>query len=169
MKVTLHMAMTANGYIASSEDETPWSFEEWVNYCEAVVKAGNVIIGRKTYELMRMANELAKIGDQTIVVLTTRLPKEEGNVIFVNSPEKAIETLRDRGFEEAVVAGGAECNTSFMKYGLVDEIYLNVEPFLFGKGVPLFHPAVFKNNIKLLNLKSLNKNTVQLHYLVTKE
>jgi dihydrofolate reductase len=166
MKVILHMAVTANGLIASGKEETPWSFEEWVDYCEAVVRAGNVIIGRKTYEIMKMAGDLIKIADQTVVVLTTRLPKEEGNVVFVNSPQKALEVLQSKGFTEALVAGGAKCNASFMAANVINEVCLNVEPYLFGSGVPLFSPYAFKHRLELLEKRSLNDNTIQLRYRI---
>ena len=39
MKVILYMAMSVNGYVATEQDETPWSDEEWESYHNAVMKA----------------------------------------------------------------------------------------------------------------------------------
>ena len=56
MKVILYQAMSVNGYIAGAHDETPWSDEEWKSFSKAVSEAGNIIIGRRTYELMKKSN-----------------------------------------------------------------------------------------------------------------
>ena len=48
MKVILYMAISANGYIAKLNHDTPWSDEELQSYSEKVKEAGNLIIGRTT-------------------------------------------------------------------------------------------------------------------------
>lgn len=59
-------------------------------------------------------------------------------------------------------------NSLFMKEGLIDEIYLDVEPIIFGKGIPLFTSEDFEYNFQMLDFKKLNENTIQLHYKVLK-
>ena len=49
MKVTLYMAITANGMIARKNLETPWSDEEFNSYYEKVKEVGNVIVRSRTY------------------------------------------------------------------------------------------------------------------------
>lgn len=55
-----------------------------------------------------------------------------------------------------------------MKEDLIDEIYLDVEPLVFGKGIPIFREADFEYELELMEIKKLNKNTIQLHYRVKK-
>ena len=76
--------------------------------------------------------------------------------------------IEEKGFEKAFLAGGGQLNASFMKEGLVDEIYLDVEPLLFGKGIKLFADADFEYKLELLECKKLNANTLQLHYEILK-
>lgn len=57
---------------------------------------------------------------------------------------------------------------AFMKEGLINEIYLDVEPLIFGKGIKLFADSDFEYNLELLEVNKLNENTVQLHYKVIK-
>ena len=64
--------------------------------------------------------------------------------------------------------GGHTTWSSFAKEGLVDEIYLDIEPYLFGQGMPLFLPADFEYHLKLIETKNLNSQTLQLHYRVEK-
>ena len=169
MKIILYMATTANGYVASQDDETPWSDEEWESYHNIVKKVGNIIIGRRTYEMMLDGEEFSKIGNPVVATVTSDIRlKNNSQFHFVKNPREALETLENLGFNEAIVGGGGHLNASFMKQGLVDEIYLDVEPIIFGKGIPLFMPEDFEYKLQLLETKQLNSNTLQLHYSVLK-
>lgn len=165
MKVVLYMAITANGYIAKENNETPWSDEEWKSFSNIVKKIGNLVIGRKTFEVMTQDAEFQQIGNPFTVIVSN---KKDNNSNFVNSPEQAINLLEEKGFSEILVAGGGMLNSSFMQKGLVDEIYLDVEPFLFGKGIKLFADNEFESKLELLETKQLSKNTIQLHYKILK-
>ncbi len=165
MKVVLYMAITANGYIAKENDETPWSDEEWKSFSEKVKEIKNLVIGRKTFDIMEQGKEFQKIGNPFTVIVSNQ---KENNFNFVNSPEQAINLLKEKGFSEVLVAGGGLLNSSFMQKGLVDEIYLDVEPFLFGKGIQLFAKNDFETKLELLETKQLSKNVIQLHYKVLK-
>ena len=170
MKTILYMAITANGYIARKNDETPWSKEEWESFFSKVKEAKNIVLGRKTFEMMKSNGNLAEIGDIFIVVVSDKIKNksDDTNCLFVNSPGQAVESLKEKGFVEAFVAGGGILNSSFMKQGLVDEIYLDIEPFVFGDGVRLFSENDFEENLELLAMKKLSKNVIQLHYRVIK-
>ena len=165
MKVVLYMAITANGYIAKENNETPWSDEEWESFSNIVKKIKNLVIGRKTFEIMNQDDEFQQIGNPFTVIVSN---KEDNNSNFVNSPEQAIKLLEEKGFSEILVAGGGILNSSFMQKGLVDEIYLDVEPFLFGKGIKLFADNEFEAKLELLETKQLSKDTIQLHYRILK-
>lgn len=90
-------------------------------------------------------------------------------VIFTDkSPKEVLAMLEERGFTNAFLAGGGLLNSSFAKEKLIDEIYLDVEPLLLGKGIPVFAQSDFEFELKLLEVKKLNENTVQLHYAVIK-
>ena len=165
MKVVLYMAITANGYIAKENNETPWSDEEWESFSEKVKKIKNLVVGRKTFEIMEQEEEFQKIDNPFTVIVSNQ---KENNSNFVNSPEQAINLLKEKGFSEILVAGGGKLNSSFMQKGLVDEIYLDIEPFLFGKGIKLFAENDFETKLELLETKQLSKNVIQLHYKILK-
>ena len=59
-------------------------------------------------------------------------------------------------------------NTAFAKLGLIDEVILNVEPIIEGKGIPLFKPEVFELKLELIEMKKSKGKTIQLHYKVVK-
>jgi dihydrofolate reductase len=168
MQVILYMAVTANGYIAALNDATPWSDDEWQSYHAIVTQVGNIIIGRRTYEIMTQGNEFSKIGNPLTVVMTSDPPASKGDFLFATTPGQAISLVQAKGFNKTLIAGGAKLNSTFMQCGIIDEAYLDVEPFLFGDGVPLFSPANFQTKLTLSDINKLNSNTVQLHYQVSK-
>jgi dihydrofolate reductase len=171
MKVVLYMAITINGLIAKENDDVSFvSAAEWKNFNRMIRKAGNIIIGRRTYDLMRKSSELPKYKNTKIVVVTHKPKKVSGkNIVFTDdSPNEIIKMLRNDGFKIALVAGGGKLNSSFMKAGVVDELYLDLEPTILGKGIKLFADANFEKKLKLVSVKHFSKNEVQLHYKVAK-
>jgi len=160
------MAATVNGYIAREDGETPWSKEEWQNFSKMVKSARNLVIGRKTYEAMKENDEFSKIGNPFMVIVSS---KSLGpGVTTVGSPKEALRMLKKEKYETALVAGGGKLNSSFLKEKLVDEIYLDIEPLIFGKGIRLFSEDDLDAKLELLGTKSISQNTVQLHYAVLK-
>ncbi len=165
MKITLFMDMTLNGYIARENNETPWSKEAWDAYYALAKSYKAIVLGRKTYELMRDANELEKIGNPFTVVLTTK-NSPKGKATFVQTPKEAMKILRKNGFEEALIGGGSMLNSSFMKEKMVDEIILDIEPLIFGKGVKLFSECSFESKLDLIGISKISKNLIRAHYRV---
>jgi dihydrofolate reductase len=168
MKTILYMAITPNGLIAKADDDTSWVTDnEWKSFLKMVQQAGNMIIGRRTYEIMKEAGQFKGLEKIKIVVLThASLP--DSKFCAASSPSEALEILYRQGFKSALVAGGGDTNGDFSKEGLIDEIYLDVEPLLFGKGIRLFGNSAFESRLKLLGTKKLSANEVQLHYKVLK-
>ena len=104
-------------------------------------------------------------------VLTHNLAQKSENstVKFTNlDPEQLLEKLTKDGHKEICIIGGSEIASQFMQKNLIDEIFLDVEPLLFGQGMPLFKPADFEAKLELLDVNHLSPQTIQLHYRVKK-
>lgn len=166
MKVVLYMAMTLNGYIAKENNETPWSDEEWQSFSKFVKEVKNIIIGKNTYEIMKKDDELSKIGNPFTVVVSKEDFAHNSNFAIAKSPKEALKILKEKNFAKALVAGGGILNASFMKDKLIDEIYLDIEPIVFGKGIKLFADEEFDIKLHLLKIRKLTKNIIQLHYKI---
>lgn len=162
------MAITVNGYIATPSHETPWSNEEWNSYRTIVQATGNVIIGKKTHDVMKETGEFKNIGNPFTVIVTSGGQKTDFNFAVAKSPQEALQILEGKGFTTALIGGGGVLNSSFLKAGLVNELYLDVEPLIFGKGIKLFADDDFTEKLELLETKNLSKNTIQLHYKVVR-
>ncbi len=166
MKVILYLAQTANGYIAKENDSTPWSKEEFTAFYSFVKKARNLVIGKKTFLLMKNG-ELGNCGYPLTVVVTRSLKKVSyKNSMAAKSPKEALKILRKRGFRQAVIGGGSRLATSFLKQGLIDEIYLDIEPLILGKGIQIFQKGDIMSKLKLIKTTRLSKDTIRLHYRI---
>lgn len=171
MKVTLYMAMTANGYIAKEDDSTDFvSDGEWESFCAMATKVGAIIIGRRTYEIMLANNDFDSLKNVKVVVCTQNVnfkPQSPTHII-ASSPKNALSVLEKEGHTSALVTGGATINALFMKENLVDELYFDIEPVVFGSGIPLFAKADFERKLQLIETKKLSVDELQLHYKVMK-
>ena len=104
MNVILYMAMTLNGFIARTNGETDFvSEEEWKLYSEMVKKAGNIVIGRKTYDVMLENKEFEKLGNPRVVVITHDYLEDYGKVMFSTGPvSKIISFLERENFKQII-------------------------------------------------------------------
>lgn len=164
MKTILLMTLSSDGYSARPNDEAPWSPEEFARCNEFVHNAGNIIVGRRTYEIMLAAGDFDS--SITTVVLSRRPSDDVGNVHFVSSPEAALEYLSSKNINVAVVAGGAKTNSAFLNANLINEIILDVEPIVLGNGLRLFEQEHEDIKLKLVDIKKFEDGGARLHYSI---
>jgi dihydrofolate reductase len=168
MKTILYMAISINGFVAGENDDTSWvSKEDWNSFIKIASGVGNVIIGRRTYEVMSDRGELDNFKGLNVIVVTDgELSGLLKFVVTAKSPMEALEKLQSKGFEKALVAGGGGLNSSFLKGKLIDEIYVDIEPQILGKGIHLFESSAVNQKLKFLEVNKLGKNSIQLHYKI---
>ncbi len=168
MKVILYMAISLNGMIAKSDDDTSWiSKEEWDSYSLVVRTAGNLIVGHRTYNILTKQPEFSEFKDvKLVVVAQENFQTLAPNHLVAHSSKEALKLLSD--FEQVVVAGGGTLNASFIEENLVDEIFIDIEPIILGRGIPLFKDKDFESKLKFVGQKKISDNEIQLHYEVLK-
>lgn len=163
MKVTLMMAITADGMIARDQAHFPdWTCAaDKKMFKERTQKAGVVIFGSRTFET------IGKPLQGRLNVVMTRRPERfqsEENLLFSSaSPELLLIDLTRRGFKEAILAGGSIINTLFVKSRLINEVVLTVAPQIFGQGLSLFSEPC-RVGLKLLEVQNLDSHFVVLRY-----
>ena len=167
MKITIYIAISANGFISNSRNAPDWLSPE---YSQGLVKICHktkaVIMGKTTYNIIA-PDYLPLKSEGITVVLTSDTHANPANSTVVFTSDKANEIvamLEEKGFKEAVIIGGALTISEFMNAGLVDDVILVVEPVFFGKGLPLFKNVEFESKMTLREIGKLNANTVQFHY-----
>ena len=171
MKISLYMAISANGLISNARNAPDWLSNEYGEGMMGIVqKKQAVIMGKNTYKILA-PDYLPLKTTGTTVVFTNDVSATPPNptVVYTNKqPEEIILMLEEKGHEEVVIIGGTATISEFMKANLVDEIYLIVEPVLFGSGLDLFKEPGGEHKLNLIEVMKLNDNTVQLHYRVKK-
>ena len=170
MRVLLLAAITLDGKIARDAHQfTNWSSREDKRLFQRTSKeAGVVIMGRTTFETLP-----APLPDRLTVVMT-RDPeagqaRREGIEFTARTPTDVLASLEARGYAMAVLGGGAQIYRAFLDADLVDELWLTVEPLVFGAGISLFGDAPLDRRFTLVEVRRLGEQEVHLRYAVKRE
>ena|SRR3989338_6137086 len=174
MKIILVAVISINGKTTKGRDPDvhDWSSKEDQEYFAALKEKSRLIImGRKTYEAAKGHTALSP---KILRVVLTKNPKRyrhltvQNQLEFTNQPpKKLLATLKRRGYAEALLVGGSEVNSAFLRANLIDEIWLTVEPLVLGTGKTLFSKDRPNKRMRLLHSKQLNKSgTLLLKYTV---
>ena len=167
MKVTLLMAMTADGKIGKSADHfQDWTGSEDKRMFKAMThKAGVVIMGSKTFDTLGKPLP----GRQNVVITRNKSRRSDWpNLIFTGQlPAEILSTLENKGFSHAILCGGATINLLFARANLIDEIVLTIVPKIFGTGLSLFQESI-DLNLQLEALERLGAHLIVARYKVLK-
>lgn len=160
MKTVLYMAISADGFIAGPNDETPWSDDEWAAFKEFVGSCDVVLLGRRTYQIMRDGGDF--VDGPEYVVVTNDASLNTGTL-----RKLSIRTKDDMPKADKVgVIGGGELNGRLAELGVLDEIILDVEPVLLGTGIRLFGNHAVNLKIEQLSSRRIGASTIQNHYKI---
>jgi len=162
--VTLMMAITVDGKIAKDKHQ----FANWTSredkklFVEISKQYGVVMMGKNTFTTFP-----SPLKERLNVVFSEEnSPPEIAGVKWVKGePEKVLIELEEMGYKSVLLGGGAYLNSLFLKNKLISEIILTVEPKIFGSGLSLFSEDL-ETDLKLLEFKKLNENTLMLKYQV---
>lgn len=168
MEVILLAAISADGFIARSTNDRSFDWtspEDKKFYVDTIKSADAVVISSRSFSVIK------KFPRGLTFAVYTRKPNDFTNhrpdVIKAfptqDSPQQLIQKLQKSGFKKIVIAGGSAIFNLFLKAGVVNQLFLTVEPILFGQGVNLLNQLV---NIKLRLVKSthLSSQTILLEY-----
>lgn len=163
------MAQTVNGIIARENYEEDFLSEAcWTTFVKLANKIGCLVIGKNTYEFYQIVKRSKKYNfdnlHATKFVLSSHKLKLNKGYVLANSPKEVLSKASKLGFNTILLSGGGVVNTSFMKLGLIDEMILNVEPYILAKGIKIFSESDFETRLKLTEIKNLRNGLLQLHY-----
>ncbi len=162
MKVTLYMTLTASGQLTQAGVDFNIPPEVFQDAQQHVAEAGNLVVGRRTFEQMRGHRAGGQFGAE-LVVVSRGLDCAEGASVAA-SPKEALALLESKGFRTVLLGGGAALYSAFLDEGLVDELYLNVAPLILGDGLRLAFGSRSQTRLRSLGATSLGPDLVQLHY-----
>lgn len=168
-EVILIAAMSTDGFIAPLDQEklpsTVWTSKEDKDFFNQKSKEiGLMIMGSKTFETIGKA-----LPERISIVMTSEPERYASNndpdLLFTDeTPEEILKNLSQQEVEQVALCGGAKIYNLFLEKGLVDKMFLTVEPHVFGEGVKLFSGEI-EAEFKLLSQRKLNEEgTVLLEY-----
>jgi dihydrofolate reductase len=163
------MATSIDGYIAKKDGDSDWVSEScFADFQQKISECGGIIVGRRTFE--QFQGSLYPVKGVINIVMTNGKSKKvsQENVYFVNTCEEALSIGVDSGLNSILLIGGGTVNGSFLKKGLVDEIFLSVHPLILGDGIRLFEGYENLLNLELIESKDYSGSITQLHYKVNR-
>ena len=169
MKIILLMAITLDGKIAkhTTHPATWTSKADKKIFIEATKKAGVIIMGKTTYQTIGKP-----LPGRLNIVMDFKVDESKNisNLLEYSSlqPRELLAQLGKRGFKQVIIGGGSTINGLFLSQGLIDEIWLTIEPKIFGQGLSLFKGVEVDLDLELIKIKHLDKNIIHLRYRVKK-
>jgi dihydrofolate reductase len=128
-------------------------------------------MGRKTYEAVKRHMVFQK--NQLRIVMTSHPELYATQTIphkleFTDeSPQELVMRVSKNGYKTMLLVGGGTLNTAFFKSKLVNELFLTIEPILFGDGISIVTKDCPDIRLQLLSIKRLNpRGTLLLRYRI---
>lgn len=177
MKITCVMVESVDGKTTKGDVGRTflWTSVEDQQHFKKLVEENNLIImGRKTYEVSKNHMEHKKGRLRVIITNNPEKYKSEeikGILEFSDeNPRNLINHLEKQGYLKALLTGGARLNSLFFRENLVNELWLTIEPKIFGIGNSIVGEEMFDLSLELLSVAKLNeKGTLLLQYSVVKK
>jgi dihydrofolate reductase len=172
MRIILVFVSTLDGKITRWGDPkvSSWTSTEDKKYFRKTWnEAPLIVMGINTFG----AEKLGSLKDHLIVVMTRHASAYKdkevaGRLEFSDeSPARLAARFEKANFERMVVVGGAHIATSFLKAGLIDEIWLTIEPKIFGKGGNFVIEQELDLDLRLIHCEQVNpEGTLIIKYKV---
>lgn len=124
-----------------------------------------VVVGRNTYKAA--AERLCK---RNTFVLSSRLKtlRRRGTVTFINPINVNLAEFFKK-YRTIAVLGGGRVYRFMLEHELLDEIFVTIEPLIFGRGKEMFIGGKKTTRLRLLSVKHLNRaGTLLLHYEINR-
>lgn len=162
MKKILVFVTTLDGKI-TQWGEYPvkqWSsIEDQIYFKKVWDEASLIIMGSSTYTVGQ-----TKPSPENHIVVMTRTPAKYksqevvGQVEFTDkSPTELVAHYTKLGIKQMTVVGGSHVATSFFKAQCIDEVWLTIEPKIFGTGGDFVINEKLNIDLRLLSVEKVNE------------
>ena len=160
-------AVSVDGKISFEHTVPPdWtSKEDWDFLQKSLTRMDAAIVGRYTY---RIAADRLRKRNTYVFSRRIRSIQRRGTVTFLNPTRVDVRDMLSHRKTVAVL-GGAGVYRYMLDHELMDELYLTIEPHLFGRGIDLFASGKRSVSLNLLSVRRLNRRgTLLLHYVINR-
>ena len=182
-RVTIHMAASLDGFIASRDGRVDWletsdHFEDGETLTPDAIQTflesiDCYVMGSRTYETALDFEARGRgwaYGDKPVFVLTHRsLPKNRATVDFYAGDLRRLvdDNLKPR-FGSIWFVGGGEVAAECLRLGLADEVRYSIVPMAIGDGISFFQGLNKEVALHLVETKAYTSGIVALRYDVRK-
>jgi len=170
-KIIVHIATSADGYIARPDGDLEWLTSrpapKGFYGIDAFMKSvDTMLLGRKTYEAsLSMGAKFPSKGRYIVFSHHARPADAPSNVEFVNDePGDFVSRLREEPGKNIWLMGGGELIASFLDAHAIDEFVITMAPVFIGDGIPLIARRHRHVLLELHSLERFENGVVQLHY-----
>ena len=185
-RVTYSMGVSLDGYVSGPDGTFDWSApdDEMMQFVtDEIRQVGVHLMGRKLYEAMLYwepaepdpppppgLHEWAQLWKAIPkVVFSTTLTAVEGNARLVSGGlAEEIGRLRDESASGDIAIGGASLAVQAAGLGLIDEYRARVYPVLVGGGLSYFAREERRENLELVETRTLGSGIVYLRHRVVR-
>ena len=170
MRISVFCGTSVDGFLARPDDTfdflkagegVPHGFTEFLNSVDAVV------MGRRTFEVVRDLGHFELYGKKQLVVLSSKgldlSPIQIQVEQMSGTPQEVAAQLKARGFKHVYLDGGITIQR-FLQAGLVNRLIITRVPVLIGQGVPLFGPLPDDVHLRHERTQSYEGGLVQSEY-----
>ena len=175
-KVIVHIATSADGYIARSDGDLEWLTSRpapagFYGMNAFMKTIDTKVLGRKTYEIsLRMG---AKFDSKSRSIVFSRHPRPANAPSGVEFVSDAIgpfvNRLKEQPGKDIWLMGGGDIIASFLDEQAIDEFVISVAPVFIGEGIPLIARRHRHVPLELRAVERFEDGMVQLHYGVQKK
>jgi dihydrofolate reductase len=172
-KVIVHIATSADGYIARTDGDLEWLTARpapagFYGIDAFMQSIDTKVLGRKTYEAsLRMG---AKFDSKHRTIVFSRHPRPKEAPPTVEFTDEAIDLfvnrLRKSQGKDIWLMGGGEIIASFLAARAIDEFVISLVPIFIGDGIPLISGRHLQVPLSLRSNERFEDGLVQLRYAV---
>ena len=172
-KVIVHIATSADGYIARPDGDLEWltsrpAPEGFYGMETFMRSVDTMVLGRKTYDVsLRMGGSFDS--KSRSIVFSRRAPPADvpAGVEFVSEAiGPFVRRLRAQPGKDIWLMGGGDIIASFLDEQVIDEFVISVAPVFIGEGIPLIAPRHRHVPLELLSVERFEDGLVQSRYSV---
>ena len=150
-----------------------WSSHQDQDYYKKVWNESKLIImGSATFN----TDTFNPSPDRQIIIMTSDPSRYKnamvpGQIEFTSeTPVELIARFTDKGYQQMLVVGGPHIATSFLQEQLIDELWLTIEPKIFGMGANFAIDAKLDIDTRLIQYEKVNdQGTLITKYAVLKK
>ncbi|MQT12404.1 dihydrofolate reductase family protein [Segnochrobactrum spirostomi] len=161
------MAATLDGFIASEDHGLDWlePYPGGPEYDAFIAGIRTVVMGRKTYDIVRGMSEWPYAAQRAIVVTSTPVDDApQGVERWSGDIAALVQHVRALDDGDVWIVGGGLLQSKMIAHGALDSLELFVVPEMIGTGIPMFPRRQLRRHVVARSAEVIRDGLVRLVY-----